>query len=244
MSKESILKEIIIGYRKVIDQRYQYENLLQHYDIPESVTEHTVNKLKDFFLSYIYPRYDKRQEINRAFDSLNSYLKQPGKLLVILLDSLVLSFKYGRHMPKILKTGLRALNSYKSANRFENQLVEQAERSQIEAPFSTAKIKTLIGSLPRHEIERYIDNSLPLFETLHDRVLIRKIIEILQYLIRTMKKNPRRYGKEEINGLQFGLEILEEGDRIFNQLDKCDQGRLLPLIVKVERNALDEIFNK
>ncbi|MFK7979352.1 MAG: hypothetical protein AB8G86_05190, partial [Saprospiraceae bacterium] len=47
-------------------------------------------------------------------------IQQPKKLLRILLDSGRLIFKYGRHLPKILNAGLKALRSFRTATQFEN----------------------------------------------------------------------------------------------------------------------------
>lgn len=53
-SEEDILNEIIIGYRKVIDDRYQYENLKVKYKLPDSINASIVKEVKYFFLNYIF----------------------------------------------------------------------------------------------------------------------------------------------------------------------------------------------
>jgi hypothetical protein len=96
--------------------------------------------------------------------------------------------------------------------------------------------------LPRKEIEKFIDGSRALFETIHNRLLVQKIKEILSYLVSKMKNNQRLYSSKEIRGLEIGLEILVEGDNFFNQLTEEDQNLIVPLIVKIESDALDEIY--
>ena len=59
MSKENILNEVIIGYRNVIYQRYQYPSLQKKFRLPDSINEETVNQLREYFLNYIYPQFDK-----------------------------------------------------------------------------------------------------------------------------------------------------------------------------------------
>lgn len=242
MSKEETLKEIIAGYRNTIDQRYQYQTLKNKYDIPESINEETVNVLRAYFLDYIYPEYDKRQELNKAFESLDDYSKRPEKLLRILMESVKIVFKYGRHLPKVLSAGLKALTSFRAATKFENKLVTEAVKRKAEAPYDQSKINMLIGFLLRKEIEQFIDSVQSLFEILHDRVLVGKIEEILHYLIAKMREKPKIYGVDEVRGLEIGMEMLNKGDALFKQLTKEDQQNLIHLIIKIERDVLDEIF--
>ena len=97
MTREEILEQIIIGYRDSIYHRYQYQNIKDKYEIPDTINEETVNKLRSYFLNYVYPDYNKRLELNEAFKSLDDYIKHPKKLLSILLDASKLIFEYGIH---------------------------------------------------------------------------------------------------------------------------------------------------
>ena len=238
MTREEILEEIIEGYRNTIYQRYQYQNIKDKYEIPDTINEETVNLLRNYFLNYIYPEYNKRAELNEAFKSLDNYIKHPKKLFRILLDASRLFFKYGRHLPKILNTGLKAMKSFRAASVFENMFVDEAIKNKIEAPYDLSKINTLLKVLPHEEIEKFIDISQSLFKILHDRTLVKKIKEIIQYLVLVMKKDDKSYSLSQIRGLEIGLEMLDEGDRIFNQLAKEDQQNLIYLITEIERDML------
>jgi len=238
MNREKILKAIIEGYRKSIHQRYQYQNIKDKYEIPESINEETVNLLRNYWLTYIYPEFNKRSELNEAFQSLDNYIKHPQKLLRLLLDATKLIFNYGRHLPKILTSGLKAMKTFRAAERFENSLVDEAIENKIEAPYDASKINALIKLLPRKEIEKFIDISQSLFEILHDRIQIEKIKEIIQYLILAMKRKEESYSLSQIRGLEIGLEMLVEGDKLFTQLAKEDQQNLVSLITEIEKDML------
>ena len=84
MTRDKILEGIIEGYRNTIYHRCQYDNIKGKYKIPESINEETVNLLRNYFLNYIYPEFDKRVELNEAFKSLDNYIKYPQKLLGVL----------------------------------------------------------------------------------------------------------------------------------------------------------------
>ena len=237
MNREKILKAIIEGYRKSIHQRYQYQNIKDKYEIPESINEETVNLLRNYWLNYIYPEFNKRRELNEAFQSLDNYIKHPKKLLRLLLDATKLIFNYGRHLPKILTTGLKAMKTFRAAERFENSFVDEAIKNKIEAPYDESKINALLKLLPRKEIEKFIAISQSLFEILHDRIQIEKIKEIIQYLILAMKRE-ESYSLSQIRGLEIGLEMLNEGDKLFNRLTKEDQQNLVHLITEIEKDML------
>lgn len=237
MNREKVLKAIIEGYRNSIHQRYQYQNIKDKYEIPESINEETVNILRNYWLTYIYPEFNKRRELNEAFQSLDNYIKHPKKLLRLLLNATKLIFNYGRHLPKILTTGLKAMKTFRAAERFENSFVDEAIKNKIEAPYDESKINALLKLLPRKEIEKFIAISQSLFEILHDRIQIEKIKEIIQYLILAMKRE-ESYSLSQIRGLEIGLEMLNEGDKLFNRLTKEDQQNLVYLITEIEKDML------
>lgn len=243
MNKQQVLQEIIKGYRNTISERYQYEKIKAKYDIPESIDEEMVNELRSYFLTNIYPEFNTRTELNEAFSSLDDYIRHPHKLFSVLIDATKLIFSYGRHLPKILKAGLGAMKTFRAATNFENNLVEAAIKNNIEAPYDLAKIDTLIQFLSRKEIEKFIQISQSLFEILHDRGLIKKIKEVIQYLIQVMKKKEETYSLAEIKGLEIGFKMINEGDNLFNRLSDVDQKTFVNLLIKIEEDHLDTIFN-
>ncbi len=243
MSETNLLNEVITGYRKIIEDRYQFDAIDKIVEIPIQFDQSFIQETRDYYLNYIYPNIEKREELNEAFESLDNYLKKPDKLLQILLDSTSLIFKYGIHLPKILNAGLGALKSFRTANSFEGKLVEEATKNQVEPPFDKKEIHSLIRQLSREDIDSFIENSQSLFETLHDKKLVRKMIEIISYLITKMETKPDTYSNAEIRGFQIGKELIEQGNKLFNQLPtKEDQQELIQLIVDIERAALDEIY--
>ena len=226
LTEKDILNEVIIGYRKVIEDRYQYDSLHKKYDLPPFFNEARISLFRDYFLDYIYPPPTKRVELDEAFQSLDGYIKQPAKLLRILLDSGRLIFKYGRHLPKILNAGLKALRSFRTATQFENKLIQQALLSNVTPPYSIEDINEFTKRLPKADLEAFIDSSQNLFETLHDRVLVKKIIEIVEFLIAKMQKRSDVYTPLDIKGLTIGRDIIKNGDLLFDQLPKEGQQQL------------------
>jgi hypothetical protein len=242
MARDKVLEDIIEGYRNTIYHRYQYQNIKDKYGIPESINEETVNQLRNYFLNYMYPEHNTRAELNEAFKSLDNYIKHPKKLSRILLDAAKLIFRYGRHLPKILNSGLKAMKTFRAATNFENNLVDEAIKNKIKAPYDQSKIDALIKLLSRKEIEKFIEISQSLFDILHDRILIKKIKEVIKYLILVMKEKEESYSLSQIRGLEIAFEILNEGDKLFIRLTKEDQQNLINLIADIEKDNLNHIF--
>lgn len=237
------LKEVILAYRDVIADRYQHEHLSKQYEIPESFTPKKIDEFREYFLTYVYPHPERRVELNDAFQSLDNYIKNPEKLLRLMVDSVSLIFKYGRQLPKILKAGLKALKSFRTASRFEKQLVQQANKLGLEAPFSESDINKMIAGLSQAEMDQFVENNQSLFEILYDRTLIVKIKEIVNHLIDKMRKRPKVYSAEEIRGLEIGRDIIVHGDQLFDQLSQTEQTQILDFTLQVERDVLKSIFS-
>lgn len=244
MNEKEVLNEVIIGYRNLINDRYQYDNLSAKYTLPEYFDEVQVEVFKNYFLNHLYPNVEKREELNDAFESLDNYIKHPEKLLRLVVDSASLLFKYGRHLRKILNAGIKALRSFRTATKFEQKLVNEAIRQNLQPPFDIPEIKSLIRSLSTEDIDEFIKSNQGLFETFEDRVLVGKIKDIIRQLITKMKKRPNVYSDTEIKGLEIGYDIIRLGDELFEQLSAKNQKLIFEFLVQVEKDALDEVFNQ
>jgi len=244
VDKKEVLDEIILGYRRLITDRYQYGFLKDNFDLPDSFDEDRVNRFRTFFLDNIYPEPQKRDELNEAFESLDDYIKHTDKLLRLLVESAKLLFKHGRHLPKILSAGIKALRSFRSANTFEFKLVDVAIASGKSAPYSSSDMENFISLLNKKDIEGFIKNSRSLFETLHDRVLVQKIKEIVNHLISKMKSNPKLYSQQEISGLELGRDIINGGDSLFEELSKDEQFQIFEFVVTLEQNVMEDLFSR
>jgi len=244
MTKQEVHREIIIGYRKVIAERYTYANLVQEKHIPKSFDEAKIDAFRDYFLTYLYPAPERRAELDEAFDQLDNYIKNPSKLLSLLKDSMSLIWKYGRHLPKILSAGLQTLKSFRAGNQFEENLIRAAQDLKLEVPYAKTDIEAMIQSLSPTKIETFIQNNELLFENLHDRTLVKKVEEIVVALIGKMKKKPKIYSAAEVRGLEIGYEIIHFGNALFDSLNEPDQRLLLEFIIENEREELEKLFSK
>ncbi|MFY9241714.1 MAG: hypothetical protein WAO74_01660 [Polaribacter sp.] len=244
MPEEIILNEIIIGYRNLIENRYQYSILKKKYNFPDTINETIVNDLKNYFLEFVYPDVAKRAELNTAFSTLDNFIKQPEKLLNLVLESFQLIFSHGRHLPKIFSAGLKAMKSFRGATKFENALVNEAIQNKSAPPFTESKINSLIKNLPYTEIEEFMKNTEVFFNIIYDKELVEKIKEIISFLILKMQNKPKLFTQKEIKGLKLALETISKGEEVLNKLVKKDQEILISIVLQIEKDHLNKIFLK
>lgn len=239
-----VKRAVVEGYRALIAYRYTYERLSQRYQLPESFGPENVDQLKNYFLELMYPEYHLRQELEQAFVYLDKHIKHPEQLARIIIDSSRLIFALGRHLPKVLKAGLKALRSFRAAIELENDLIKEAQKSEIGPDIDMDGIKTLLRNLSRKKIDHFIDENLTLFDTLNDRELVAKIIQMVDALIAIMKKHPKTYNIEEIRGLEWGREIIVRGNALFDQFQSQEQEVFFEWVKKIEVDYLDEIYSE
>lgn len=241
---KAILNGVILGYRDVIRNRYQYQHIAEQYDIPASFDEERVAQYRDFFLDQIYPHPEKREPLEAAFESLDNYLHHPDKLIRILFDSAAIVFRHGASIPKLMRAGMKAFKSFRTATQFEAKLVRKAKNSGKLPPYSANDINSFIKALRKKEIDAFVVNTTELLELLYDRKLMREVIQIISELIARMKKSPRTYSSTEIEGLEIGLQMIKEGNRLFDALSATDQKRIIEIVVAIEVDVLEDLFNQ
>lgn len=232
---------VITGYRKLINHRYQYKEMEKEPDLPETFDRDRTALFKSYALTYLYPTVTRRKELDDAFLQLDSYIKDPIKLIKMVSMSSRLIFKYGRHLPGMLKAGLKALRSFRKANNFEEQLTREALRLKLPTPFNFTDIKTLISALSLEEMTDFIDSTESLFSILHDRKLVSKIIAVIEYLIDQMEKQPTTFSPTEVEALHLGLELIQKGNDLFDLLNEKEQKQIFAFITARERRFLENL---
>ncbi len=243
MTEAETKNEVITGYRKLIDYRYQFEEMAKEPDLPKTFDQERTVLFKSYALTYLYPTITRRKELDDAFLQLDSYIKDPVKLMKVVSMSSRLIFKYGRHLPGMLKAGLKALRSFRKANNFEEQLTREAIRLELPAPFKIADIKTLISALSLEEMRGFIESTESLFSILHDRKLVARIIAVIDYLVEQMKKQPDTFSSSEVEALQLGLELIQKGNDLFDLLNEKEQKQIFKFITARERRFLEGLKN-
>ncbi|MBP9152021.1 MAG: hypothetical protein KBF73_07030 [Flavobacteriales bacterium] len=239
---KEILDGVIIGFRKLINERYQFDSLKAKYELPDAFDEQRMILYRDFFLHQVYPDPENRELLEEAFKSLDDYLSHPDKMLRIVFDSASILFRFGSSIPKLMGAGIKAFKSFRIATDFESKLVRKAKNSGKLPPYSPEDVNSFITALRKRDIDEFVANVRALLELLYDRKLVREIIQILSELIAKMKKSPRSYSATEVAGLSIGLDLLKEGNRLFESLSSSEQRKILELVITIEVDVLEELF--
>jgi len=241
MTFQETKNAVIAGYRKLISQRYQYAEMAKEPDLPETFDRERTALFKDYALTYLYPTVERRKELDDAFLQLDQYIKDPVKLMKMVSMSSRLLFKYGRHLPGMLKAGLKALRSFRKSNNFEEQLTREAVRLKMTAPFDITEIKTLISALSLAEMTDFINSTESLFSILHDRTLVDRIIAVIAYLLEQMNKQPDIFSSTEREALQLGLDLIQKGNDLFDLLTETEQQQIFTFVTAREKRFLENL---
>ncbi|MEZ4984674.1 MAG: hypothetical protein R2795_06515 [Saprospiraceae bacterium] len=241
MHEQAVREAFIYAYRSLVEARYDYDTLQAKHPLPPSFDRERLERFRTFFLTWFYPTPEKRAELDASFAHLQDYIRHPDKLLRIVIDSGKLMLQLGRHLPRVVQSGLHTFQSFLQATRFEEHIIQEAIRQQIPLPISREHLLTLLGTLSMEDIDRFMAHNEALFATLHDQPLVQKILTLMKALIAKMEERPQTWAPEEVQALRFGYELLQGGNDLFNQLSLAEQEQITEYILQVERSFWEEV---
>ena len=244
MKKKALLDEMIEQYRILVAERYEFESLEEKFILDESVTPELTNKVKSYFLNYIYPSKDQREILNKSFDDLDHHIKNPSHLLKLVGDAPGIIIKFGWQFPKALKAGFQTLKSFKAASKFEKKLVSIAKDKKVKLPINAKLFEEIIADLPREELKEFIGEMEDLLTSLTDSKLLKKTTNILKELVRKMEEQDKFFSKEEVGAMKISIDILENGYHLFDNMSSAEKREMIVLIIKAENHFLEELDEK
>ena len=244
MKNKALLDELIVRYRDLVALRYDFDNLQANFVLDESVNKDLVDRVKAYFLEYVYPTPAEREILNKAFNDLDRHIKNPSHLLKLIGDAPAVLLKFGWHFPKALKAGFQILKSFKAASNLEKDLLEISLKKEVKLPLSAKVFEEIIAALPQDELKEFIEDFENLLSALTDTKLLKKTSEILQELIYRMKEESSFYSEEEVEAMQIGLDILQNGYLLFAQMSDAEKREMIDLIIKAESKFLEDLAFK
>ena len=190
----------------------------------------------------MYPTPEKRDEIEEAFRSLGHYITSPAKMWRLLGNMTAAVFKFGRHFPAALKAGFVSLESYMDANRFEHRLLEATLEYNYTIPLSREQFENCIRAIPRGEANEFVETVYSLFKSLTNEELLIKTLAILQSVIDKMKRYPHIYPEKDIDGIKLGMEIIENGYKMFHRYPPSVRQKAVEYIRENEHHYLNTLY--
>lgn len=235
---------IIEKFRESVENRYNFNDLKQRFDLPPTITENIVVEVKNYFLTTIYPPAPERKELEEAFKDLADYVKQPRKMWNLFGDMARALFKFGRHFMTALKAGMDSLDSFIGAKNFEASMAQIANKNGIVPPISNDDFEDTMYQLPREEVEKFIRDVKSLFGAMVNTTLLSKTLDILDHVIHTMESKPNVFPQKEVDGIKLGKSLLQKGYDLFSKYDEETKKNIVDFIYKNEMWYIDYVYKK
>ena len=239
---ESARNEIINKSRELIIERYDYDYLLQRFELSDRIPEEAIADIRNYFLNNLYPDPDQRKKLEDAFGNLGTYMHEPKKVLGLFGNITKAVFKFGMDFRKVFGVGLNALKAFKVTTRFEQIIKDTIENKNLELPIEMGIYKSSLTEIPKSDVESYTVSVLEIFETMVDERILSKTLGILDNIIATMKKKSKLYPKKDVEGLSLGRDMLVDALSVFSKYDTKTKKEIISLIQKNEKDFLDELY--
>ena len=233
---------LIDKYRESITHRYSYKHLSEQFKLSPQLTEEVVEALRNYFLDCLYPTADERKKVDEAFDSLRSFVRHPAKTWALLGNMAAAFFKFGTQFPQAIRAGVVSLESYIDAKRFENALLKAALREKMKVPLTDDQFEKCIADIPRKEIEAFTNHIISLFKSMSNTSLLKKTIAIMEEVLLKIKKNKLLYSKKDAEGIELGIDILNQGYSLFKDYPESLKSEIITTIKKNEKWYLDKVY--
>ncbi|MDZ4725813.1 MAG: hypothetical protein SH817_06635 [Leptospira sp.] len=236
-----LFPKVISAYQISLKKRYSEESL-KRYPTFDIIPRNTIELLINFFIEYLYPEYEKRLELDSAFRSLSGFVHNPAKLWGILGNLAASIFRFGRHFPAALKAGLAALHSYVTAHTFEEILIRETDvESKFGDPFADENgFLRILARIPQSDADAFRSDIGKLFRIFTDRLLVEKIILILEDVLKKMISKGKLYSEDDHRAITLGINILKEGRFIFDSLAVTQMNLIIQAIDTIEKDFFQE----
>lgn len=232
------LRDAVINFqRSELRNRYEIENV-RRFEEFEPVSDESIHLLRDYFLEHVYAPPEDRAKLDEAFDHLGRLLASPKRLTPLMGTVLRSMWRLGRQLPAAVSAGRSTFDAYLETRRLENYMMKQAVESRLTLAQTRDRIRmlTLITSIPRKHVLRLIRDMINLFHSLTRISLLRTSEAIMEHVYEIMCDRPNVYPESERAGLALGIQVLQGGLALFENMDQ----ELFPHIIRgIELVELD-----
>lgn len=244
LKQNELNAHLIEKYRELLRKRYDFDYLSENYQLPDGINKELVQTVRNYFLMVLYPSIDVREELDEAFTYLSNYVHHPSKVFKLIGSMSTAIFTFGLQLPRALRAGVLSLEAFLNAKKFEGRIKDSIENLGMEVPVSDKEYMQAIASIQEQEAQKFLRDIEHLLEFMTDTSLLKKTVEVMETVVRKMEKNPDTFNKEEIGGIQLGIEIMNNGCVVFEDMDKTSKKNMIELISKVEKDFMDKVYSK
>ena len=232
---------LIEKYRESIAKRYDFEQIKDDPELPETFTKEVVDELKKYFLENLYSSPDQREKLDEAFERLLGYMTNPSKIWGIIGSLTSGIFRFGLHFPAAIRLGKDTVQTHSAAREFEQLLLEAAEKKKYKIPLTNEQFHECVKAVPRKKVEVFIDELTDLFHVISDIAMLDKTIQILHSVLEQMKVKKNLYDMHDRNAIQLGIDILGKGKKLLEKYDDALKNDIITYVTYAEMKFLNSV---
>jgi hypothetical protein len=233
---------VIDAYREQLRYRYSLENVRRFVEL-ETISDSTVDVLRDYFLECVYPSSAERDRLDVAFDHMSEIVRSPRRLAPLMKVAFTTAWKLGVKFPQALAAGKHTVETYLETRKLEASMLDYAMRERLTpADFGEHHVVMhMLASVPEHEVVRFRNEALKLFESFSNAKLLAAIVEIMDKSRKLMESRRDVYDERELAGIDLGLEVLRRGLGLVQKLKPSEFSAIRKGIEVVEIDWYDRI---
>lgn len=236
-------KEMMItAYRDQIEIRYAKKVLKSRYELQEGLKDKDIEALRVFFLTYVYPPFAQREFLQEAFDGLKTFIDHPKKVISVMGNMAGIMFKLGFHFGEAIQSSMVSMQAFMEAQKFERTMIQSAKDMGLQAGFSEEEFLQCLSGIPRKEAEQFLQQVEFLFRSFFKTELVSRIVMVLRELEQSIEGKPELFSLHELEGLRFGINVLEQGGQLFSRYNHLQKEYILSIILENERMFLDQVY--
>lgn len=245
MQDAPLTHALVQAYWRELDARYRPPNVRRFPEL-DAIPPERIDRLRTFFLGYIYPPADRRPERDEAFLHFGAFMRSPRKLWPLLGQAAASVFKLGRMLGAALKAAYHTLEAYNESERLEAFMLETAEKSgyRAESFENPEAVRDLVRLIPERRIARFQAELIALFEALANVKLLKTTLEIMEGSLKVMQAQANLYSEAEFRGLNYGYGILKAGHDLFLEMGESQAALVLRGIALIERDWLENVMRR
>lgn len=239
--RESLEKNVAAFLRDALAQRYSVENM-RRYAAFDGLSDKQINQLRAFGLQYIYPEWEARCFQRRAFDALIELLGSPMRLKPLVAVAMKSLWRFGRQLPRAIEAGREVLRAFEAMQHLENTLIASMHNDDTgDGAPSDESIRQGLATIPSETFEAFVNDMATLMQLLSDRALLDTGYSVLKDIGAAMNKRTEHYKDIEREGMNYALQVMDEGMALFDDLDDAAIEAAITAIPQVERDWYQRI---
>lgn len=236
---------VIDAYREQLRGRYTLDNI-RRFKSFKKVDDENITALRDFFMDHIYPPSEQRDRLDAASDRVKAMLRSPRRMLPMLGLALGSMRRFGASLPSAASTTRKTMEAFELTRALEGDMMAYCHEQGItpDQLHEGSIMPEVIAHIPKEVVDEFRNDVIALFGAMATATFLEPAIEIMERGIEVMQSKPKVYDKEDLDGFNYGRELLIGCRDLHDQLDPGDVPSILEGIKALELDWYDRILEE